>query len=59
MRLALEHRRVGLAEHLDVAERNPVIGVAEIEIVEPERLLKTGRVRVREIAISAELLWHI
>ena len=44
VRLALEHCRVGLAEHLDVAEREVVIVIAEIEIVEPERLLEAGRV---------------
>src|SRR5215471_6230600 len=44
MRLALEHRRVGLAEHLDVSERKRVILVAKIEIIEPERLLKARRV---------------
>ena len=33
MRFALKHRRVGLAEHLDVAEREDVIRIAEIEVV--------------------------
>ena len=61
MRLALEHRRVGLTEHLDVSERKRVILVAKIEIIEPERLLKASRggLGVREIAISAELWWHM
>src|SRR6516162_11212545 len=45
MRLALEHRRVGFAEHLDMSERKGVIFVAEIEIVEPQCLLKARRVR--------------
>src|SRR5215475_2135045 len=43
---AAEHRRVGLAQHLNVTEREVVLPRPEIEIVEPQRLLKPGRVRL-------------
>ena len=34
-----------LADHLDVAQREVVVGRAEVEVVDPERLLEDGRVR--------------
>ena len=43
-RIFLEHRPLGLAEHLDVAKRKFVIRRTEIEIVDRERFLELGRV---------------
>ena len=44
--LAPEHRRLRLAEHLDVAEGIVELGPAEIEVVQAQRLLIAGRVRL-------------
>ena len=44
--LAAVHRRRRLADHLDVAERVVDVAAAEVEVVEPERLLEHGRVLV-------------
>ena len=43
--LALEHLRVGLADHLDVAHRVVEVLHPEVEVVQPERLLEHRRVR--------------
>ena len=40
MALAAEHRRVGLAQHLDMPEREILFLRAEVEVVEPQGLLK-------------------
>ncbi len=42
--LAAEHRRLRLADHLDVAQRVLVVRAREVEVVDPERLLEHGRV---------------
>jgi hypothetical protein len=43
--LAAEHRRLRLADHLDVAQRKlEVVPAAEVEVVDPEGLLEDGGV---------------
>ena len=42
--LAAEHRRLRLADHLDVAEREVEVVGAEVEVVQAERLLEDRRV---------------
>src|SRR4029453_13516957 len=42
--LAAEHRRLRLANHLDVPEGKLELVAAEVEVVEPEGLLVDGRV---------------
>ena len=42
--LAAVHVRRGLPDHLDVAEREVEVARAEVEVVEPERLLEDRRV---------------
>ena len=42
--LAAEHRRLRLADHLDVPERVVELVAGEVEVVQPERLLEDGRV---------------
>ena len=44
--LAAEHRRLRLPDHLDVPERIVVVVAAEVEVVQPERLLEDRRVLV-------------
>jgi hypothetical protein len=44
--LAAVHLGARLADHLDVAQRVVDVGAAEVEVVEPERLLEHGRVRL-------------
>jgi hypothetical protein len=44
--LAAEHRRLRLADHLDVAKRIVSRLAGEVEVVQPERLLEHGRVLV-------------
>ena len=43
---APEHRRLRLADHLDVAERVIRVGAPEVEVVDAQRLLIAGRVRL-------------
>ena len=42
--LAAEHRRLGLADHLDVPQRELEVVAPEVEVVQPEGLLIDGRV---------------
>ena len=43
----MKNRRIGLPEHLDVAQREFGILVAPVEVVQSERLLKLRGVRLR------------
>ena len=64
--LAAEHRRLRLADHLDVPERVLEVVGAEVEVVHAERLLVDGRVllareredggRVVEHVVAADLI---
>jgi hypothetical protein len=58
--LAAEHRRLGLADHLHVAERELEVVGAEVEVVEAERLLIRGRVLVaREGEHGRRVVEHV
>jgi hypothetical protein len=55
--LTAEHVGLRLADHLDAAQRVLVVVAAEVEVVEPERLLEDRRVLILGQRQHGWLLW--
>ena len=57
---ALEHRSLGLADHLDVAHRVRESLHAKVKVIQRERLLELGRIRLfRDRQYRCAVVEHI